>query len=151
MTLYPPFMITESAEATEEAGRSLAAFLVPGMIVALFGEMGTGKTVFSCGIARGLGIHEPVTSPTFPIVQTYEIADIRLHHVDLYRLKNEMDALAFGIEELFDDPTAIVVVEWAQRAPGLFFGLAGIRVELEALSPVKRQLQLTPLHQAESE
>jgi hypothetical protein len=88
--------------------------------VALHGDLGAGKTVLTRGIARGLGITEPVTSPTFTIVQEYRRADGQwLYHLDMYRIRSEDDALAFGIEEFLFAPNAVTVVEWPERIAGL--------------------------------
>ena len=106
---------TTDADATEAAGARLGETLTGGTILALHGDLGAGKTVFSRGLARGLGITEPVTSPTFAIVQEYTAGRHTLYHIDLYRLQGTHDALAFGIEEFLNDPGAVTVIEWAER------------------------------------
>ena len=116
------FTIIETADAaeTEALGCRLAGVLPPGAVLTLYGDLGAGKTVLARGIARGLGISEPVTSPTFTIVQEYRAPDDRwLYHLDLYRIRDDIDALAFGIEEYLFNPAAITVVEWPERIPGL--------------------------------
>ena len=111
---------TSDATGTEALGRRLAGVLPPGAVLTLYGNLGAGKTVLARGIARGLGITEPVTSPTFTIVQEYRAADERwFYHLDLYRIRDDADALAFGIEEYLFNPAAITVVEWPERIPGL--------------------------------
>jgi tRNA threonylcarbamoyladenosine biosynthesis protein TsaE len=110
---------THSDHETIDAGRDFAAALRGGDIVALHGNLGAGKTVFARGVARGLGIEEPVTSPTFTVVQEYEGACLRLYHIDLYRLQNEDEAIAFGIEDFLNDPEAVTLLEWAERIAGL--------------------------------
>lgn len=112
-------LVSDDEAATEALGRELAAQLTGGDVVALLGDLGAGKTVFSRGLARGLGITEPITSPTFAIVQEYEGPSLTLLHMDMYRLQGEEDALAFGIEDYLDDSQAICVIEWAERIPGL--------------------------------
>ena len=93
-------IITSSEEETEAVGRELAQSLPPGRSVLLRGNLGAGKTVFSRGFARGLGITEPVSSPTYTIVQEYELpAGGRLYHLDLYRISDVNAALAFGVDE----------------------------------------------------
>ena len=109
-------LLTTSESETEAVGRCLAGLLSPGCVVALHGDLGAGKTVLTRGIARGLGITEPVTSPTFTIVQEYRRADgTWFFHLDMYRIRNEDDALAFGIEEFLFAPDAVTVVEWPER------------------------------------
>lgn len=112
-------LVSDDEAATEALGRELAAQLTGGDVVALLGDLGAGKTVFSRGLARGLGITEPITSPTFAIVQEYEGPSLTLLHMDMYRLQGEEDALAFGIEDYLGDSQAICVIEWAERIPEL--------------------------------
>lgn len=111
---------TKSAVQTEALGRRLAAVLPPGAVVTLYGNLGAGKTVLARGVARGMGITEPVTSPTFAIVQEYRAPHDRwFYHLDLYRIRDDADALAFGIEEYLFNPASVTVVEWPERIPGL--------------------------------
>ena len=102
-------------EATEALGYALAARLRPGDAVALFGDLGTGKTTLSRGVLRGLGFEGDVASPTFPIVQPYAPPDVRvpLWHVDLYRIEDpeELEELALGEARL----DSILLVEWPER------------------------------------
>jgi len=101
-------------------GRVLAGLLHFGMVVALHGDLGAGKTVLSRGIARGLGVTEAVTSPTFTVAQEYELSEQRyFYHLDMYRIDDEEAALAFGIDEFLFSPQAITVVEWPERIRGL--------------------------------
>ncbi|MCK5801400.1 MAG: tRNA (adenosine(37)-N6)-threonylcarbamoyltransferase complex ATPase subunit type 1 TsaE [Lentisphaeria bacterium] len=109
-----------SDEQTEKLGVALAACLRPGDVVALHGDLGAGKTVVSRGVARGFGIVEPVTSPTFTVVQEYRCpGGLWLFHLDMYRIDTEESALAFGIEEYLYAPDAVTLVEWPERIEGL--------------------------------
>ena len=90
---------TNSAEETRELAAKIAAETPNGTVFALDGNLGAGKTVFASGFARGLGITEPVSSPTFTIVQEYPRAEGMFFHLDLYRIDNPDAALAFGIDE----------------------------------------------------
>jgi tRNA threonylcarbamoyladenosine biosynthesis protein TsaE len=109
---------TRSVEQTEALGESLAAELAPDGLLLLFGDMGSGKTVLTRGLARGLGLApSEVQSPTFVLVREHSGPALSLLHVDLYRLApRETEAL--GLDELFDAP-AVKVVEWAERLPRL--------------------------------
>jgi tRNA threonylcarbamoyladenosine biosynthesis protein TsaE len=101
---------TDSADATRAVAGALAESLVPGDLVLLVGDLGAGKTAFAQGLAKGLGVEEPVTSPTFTIVQQYE-GRLRLAHVDVYRLDRVQDLYDLGFDELIDDD-GVTVVEW---------------------------------------
>lgn len=113
--------ITESAEETQALGREVAHSLISGMgesaqVLCLYGDLGSGKTTFSQGVAKELGIQTRLLSPTFIIVRRYEIADERfLYHVDLYRLNNEDELAALGFSEILADPNAIIIIEWAEK------------------------------------
>ena len=111
---------SDSDEKTLAMGTALAYSLQDGDVVALVGDLGCGKTVISRGIARGLGITEPVTSPTFTVAQEYKRPDGKyLYHLDMYRIADENAALAFGIDEFLFQPNAITLVEWPEQIPGL--------------------------------
>ena len=106
--------ITRSARETELLGARLAASLRPGDVVAFQGDLGAGKTAFTRGLARGLGITEAVTSPTYTIVNEYPQGRLPLFHFDMYRLR--------GAEELFDlgwedylDRGGVCAVEWSEN------------------------------------
>ncbi len=103
------------ARATEAFGEELAIRLAPGDVVALFGELGAGKTTLARGILRGLGHQGEVGSPTFPIVQTYDPPGIRLPvwHVDLYRIEDPAELAELGLAEARAD--AALLIEWPER------------------------------------
>lgn len=111
---------TASEDETRRLGARLAAHLRGGDVLALVGELGTGKTRFVQGLAHGLGVPEstPVVSPTFTILATYREGRLTLHHFDFYRLADEKDLANIGAEEfLWSDD--VCAVEWAERAPGM--------------------------------
>jgi tRNA threonylcarbamoyladenosine biosynthesis protein TsaE len=93
---------------------------VPKMIV-LRGDLGAGKTTLVKGIAVALGAAETedVTSPTFTLVHEYRGAKIKLFHLDLYRLETERELLTLGLEEMAEEPDALVLVEWGERFPSV--------------------------------
>ena len=101
---------TDSPDATRAVAGALATVLVAGDLVLLVGDLGAGKTAFVQGLARGLGVEEQVTSPTFTIVQEYE-GRLPLAHVDVYRLDRIQDLYDLGFDELVDDDR-VTVVEW---------------------------------------
>lgn len=120
--------ITNSPEETEELGRRLAAVLTPGSVVAYTGDLGAGKTAFTQGLARGLGIEGGVTSPTFTIVNEYEGGRMPLFHFDMYRLGGEEELFDIG----WDDYLArggVCAVEWSENVAGALEGDA-VRVDI---------------------
>jgi tRNA threonylcarbamoyladenosine biosynthesis protein TsaE len=101
---------TDSPDATRAVAAALGELLVGGDLVLLVGDLGAGKTAFAQGLARGLGVDAPVTSPTFTIVQEYD-GRLPLAHVDVYRLDRVQDLYDLGFDELVDDGR-VTVVEW---------------------------------------
>jgi len=105
-----------SVQETIQFGKDIGRQLTGGDVLALTGDLGTGKTVLTRGIALGLGIPmEQVSSPTFTLIQEYP-GSIPLVHMDLYRLKGPSELSALGLEEYFT-PSTIVIIEWAERFP----------------------------------
>ncbi len=103
---------TNKAEETFLLGKKLAEQAVSGQIYCLDGELGTGKTVFTQGFAAGLGIKEPVNSPTFTIVQVYEEGRLDFYHFDVYRIADVEEMYEIGCEEYFDGE-GVCLIEWA--------------------------------------
>jgi tRNA threonylcarbamoyladenosine biosynthesis protein TsaE len=106
-------LATGSAAETRRVAAALAGVLRPGDVVVLSGELGSGKTTFAQGAIAALGVDEPVTSPTFAIVQEYD-GVVRVAHVDLYRLDTVQEVDALGLEEIVDDGR-VTFVEWGER------------------------------------
>ena len=122
---------SDSEEETLRLGIRLAKCLRWGQVVALYGDLGAGKTVLSRGVARGLGVEEPVTSPTFTVVQEYRLPDRHyFFHLDMYRIENAEAAVAFGIEDFLFAKDAITFVEWPERIEKLLVGPECIRLTL---------------------
>jgi len=133
---------TNSPEETERIASSLARSLPPGSVVALYGDLGAGKTVFARGFARGLGITEPLSSPTFTIVQEYPVPEGGiLFHLDLYRIDNSDAALAFGVDEFLNDPDARVLLEWPERIEDIL-PEGTIRISISHAGEEKRVLRI---------
>lgn len=101
-----------SAEDTFNYGVRLGQEAAPGTIICLDGDLGTGKTVITKGIAKGLGITEPVSSPTFTVVQIYTEGRLPLYHFDVYRIEDPMEMEEIGYEDYFYGD-GITVVEWS--------------------------------------
>ncbi len=103
-------VITRNEKETMELAQNIESEKFPNMIICLDGELGSGKTVFTKGIANALGINEVITSPTFTIIKEYLYGEMPLYHMDVYRLDGSDETV--GIEEYFTKG-GIVVIEWA--------------------------------------
>lgn len=125
-------LCTRSAEETSALGARLAELLRAGDVVVLTGDLGTGKTVLAQGIGRGLGVREPIVSPTFTIVREYE-GDLPLLHLDVYRLDHLQEAIDLGLDELLDEGR-VVVIEWGE-AVGALLPVDRLEVELGVVPP----------------
>ncbi len=131
-------IITEREEETRAFGVQLATKLQPGSVVGLSGDLGAGKSVICRGIARGLGIQAPVTSPTFTIIKEYCSPDgVWLYHVDLYRMESDDEVVTADIEEILFEPSGITVIEWADKLQSL-------------LRPEKAQAESGPTNKLEN-
>lgn len=134
---------TSSAAETEALAATLAAGLEAGDVVLISGELGAGKTTFVRGASRALGVHGPVTSPTFTIARRYDDGRMPVSHLDLYRL----DGLAAEEPELLDDelaPDRVAFVEWPERAGAVPVARDRIaaRVRLEHLGGDRRRVTI---------
>jgi tRNA threonylcarbamoyladenosine biosynthesis protein TsaE len=141
-------MITHSPEQTRSAGALLGRLLQRGDVVLLTGTLGAGKTTFVQGIARALQSDEYVQSPTFTLVAEHDgVASdgraVRLYHVDLYRLAGTDDVGTLGLDDYFDDPDGVTVVEWPDRSPASM-PETYLLVDLQFLADTKRNLRLSP-------
>ncbi len=109
---------SNSPKETKKVAEKLAKTLVPGSVVALFGDLGAGKTVFVQGLAKGLGIRRKVISPTFVFMRSYPFLHHKkpliFYHIDLYRGQDSGDFRNLGLEEIFSEE-GIVVLEWAEK------------------------------------
>ena len=106
--------ITNSPEETERVGAALGKILKPGTVLAYRGDLGAGKTAFTRGLARGLGYAEPVTSPTYTIVNEYLGGRLPLFHFDMYRLASSDDLWDIGWDDYLDR-NGICAVEWSEN------------------------------------
>ncbi len=109
-------IISRSPDETFRAGLELGKTLRPGDVVALCGDLGTGKTWFVKGVAIALGTLGEVTSPTFTLVHEYRGGRLQLFHIDLYRLESELEMLEIGFDEYVNGED-VTVVEWADKFP----------------------------------
>jgi len=105
--------ITKSPTGTTELAAKIAQDVTIGTVIALIGDLGTGKTAFTQGFAKAMGITEAVGSPTFKLVSEYLGMEKYLYHIDCYRLKNEQQFINIGGEEYLNPVKGITVIEWA--------------------------------------
>lgn len=120
---------TFSADETFALGKRIAEMIRPGTVISLVGDLGVGKTVFTQGVAEGLGIHEPVNSPTFTIMQIYENGRLPFYHFDVYRIGDieEMDEI--GYEDYFYG-NGVCLIEWANLIEELLpEGVCQVKIE----------------------
>ncbi len=109
--------ISGSVEETQALAGRIAGTLSPGAVLALHGDLGSGKTCFVTGIARALGISEAITSPTFTMINEYQ-GTMPLCHMDLYRISQPEELFTLGIDDYFE-ANGITIIEWAERAGDL--------------------------------
>ena len=138
-------IVSNSEEDTAKFAADIAESAQPGTLFALHGSLGAGKSVFSRGFARGLGITGAIPSPTFTIVQEYgvnieESGVKRLYHMDLYRIPDTDSALAFGIDEYLDDIAAIKLIEWPERIDDILPSDT-IHITISHLGEEKREIE----------
>ena len=131
--------ITTSESETEALGAKLAASLPGGSVVAMYGDLGAGKTAFVRGMARGMGLQARVSSPTFTIVNEY-LGERDLIHFDMYRLSGADELFDIGWEDYLARG-AVCAVEWSENVEDAFFG-DEIRVRIEKLSDTGRKITI---------
>ena len=120
--------ITSSPTETEKVGEALGKILPAGAILAYEGDLGAGKTAFTRGLARGLGYNEPVTSPTYTIVNEYLGGRLPLFHFDMYRLRSADDLWDIGWEDYLDR-NGICAVEWSENVREALEDPITVRIE----------------------
>jgi tRNA threonylcarbamoyladenosine biosynthesis protein TsaE len=132
--------ISHSPAETEALGEKFGRAAERGLVIALSGDLGAGKTQFVKGIARGLGISARVHSPTFTLVNEYGDGRLKLFHLDLYRLETPAQILSAGVEE-FLQPDGVAVIEWAERIYDLRFTIYDLKkVRIEIVKEMERKI-----------
>ena len=131
---------TDSPEETQQVAKTLGAACTGGELFLLAGDLGSGKTCFVQGLARGLDVDEYVHSPTFVMVAQYHQGRLPLFHVDLYRVESEGEAVDLGLDE-YVGGAGVCAVEWADNAPAVF-PPARLEVRLTDLGGDRRRIVL---------
>ena len=132
--------ISHSPAETGSLGEKFGRAAERGLVIALSGDLGAGKTQFVKGLARGLGISARVHSPTFTLVNEYGGGRLKLFHLDLYRLETPAQILSAGIEE-FLAPDGVSVIEWAERIYDLRFTIYDLKkVQIEIVGESERKI-----------
>jgi tRNA threonylcarbamoyladenosine biosynthesis protein TsaE len=132
--------ISHSPAETEALGETWGRAAKHGLVIALSGDLGAGKTQLVKGLARGLGITTRVHSPTFTLVNVYSGGRLTLFHLDLYRLETKEQIFSAGLEEYLR-PDGVAVIEWAERMSNDEFRIENFRrVKIEVLNGDERQI-----------
>ena len=137
-------IILKSLEDTKKVAKEIANELetyikTKSLIIFLKGELGSGKTTLTKEILKRLGIHEPVTSPTFTIIEPYSIKNKKIYHMDLYRIENRKELEVLGIEEYLNENESMIFVEWPEKA-GDFFNYCDLELKLNHVDENSREL-----------
>jgi tRNA threonylcarbamoyladenosine biosynthesis protein TsaE len=132
--------ISHNPAETESLGEGFGREARHGLVIALSGELGAGKTQLVKGLARGLGIATRVHSPTFTLVNEYAGGRLRLFHLDLYRMESHRQILSAGLEE-FLQPNGVTVIEWAERITNDELRMTNLRkVKIEIVGETERKI-----------
>lgn len=129
--------LSPSVEQTRALGRRLGAVATPGVVVALVGDLGAGKTAFAQGVGEGLGVRGVVQSPTFVLVDEHTDGRLPLVHADLYRLDDPAELDQLGLDERLERGDAVGLVEWADKHPDVL-PADHLRVELAHAGTARR-------------
>ena len=132
---------THSADETQALGEGLAKLLLPGDVIAYFGDLGAGKTALTRGIAQGLGVKEPVTSPTYTIVNEYLTGRIPLFHFDMYRLSSSDELFDIGWEDYLARG-GVCAVEWSENVEDALRDAIRITIEKDPSAPDIRRITI---------
>ena len=134
---------SKSVKETKEFAKKLAAKFINGGIIALSGDLGSGKTTFAQGFAQGLKIEDKIISPTFLIIRQYKIPGREnfFYHIDLYRLEN-IDLKNSGLEEILKEPSSVVLIEWSEKL-GEDLPENAARIKLRKLSEELHEIKLS--------
>lgn len=138
---------THSPQQTQNLAKKIARKLKGGEVIALKGDLGGGKTTFTQGLAKVLGIKKQLTSPTFVIMKIYDLPKgskfpfKRICHVDAYRLQSEQDLINIGVKEYLGNPEVVTVIEWADKVKKVL-PKKTIKIYFEIVGETERKIEL---------
>ncbi len=137
-------IILNSLDDTADIAKEIASKLEKypknkASIIFLEGDLGTGKTTLVKEILKSLGLSEPVTSPTFTIIEPYLIKDKKIYHIDLYRIESRKELEVLGIEEYSAEKDCLIFIEWPEKAEG-FFSEYDLKIRLSHINEFSREL-----------
>jgi tRNA threonylcarbamoyladenosine biosynthesis protein TsaE len=131
---------TSSPEETRQSARRIAGQVSSGTVIALSGELGAGKTVFAKGFCHALGFGGNVSSPSFTLVNIYQVGTLTINHVDCYRLNDPSEVEDLGPDELFY-PAGITLVEWAEKVKS-YLPATTVWIKIELLTAESRRIEI---------
>ncbi|MDP3025597.1 MAG: tRNA (adenosine(37)-N6)-threonylcarbamoyltransferase complex ATPase subunit type 1 TsaE [candidate division Zixibacteria bacterium] len=137
--MFKKKIITSSPEKTKKLGEKIAQGFYPGLVVALFGPLGSGKTCLTQGICSGLSVKDFVVSPSFVLINEYQ-GKYKVYHIDLFRLEKLSEIINLGYEEYFYGD-GVCIVEWAEKASALL-PEKRIDIHLKILSENEREIRI---------
>ncbi|MEA5004234.1 MAG: tRNA (adenosine(37)-N6)-threonylcarbamoyltransferase complex ATPase subunit type 1 TsaE [Christensenella sp.] len=130
--------LSDNEQMTKDFAKKLASRLVKGSFLAVYGDLGAGKTAFVKGLAQGIGVTEPVVSPTFTILRAYESGKLPLYHFDVYRIGDEDELLEVGFDE-YATGDGVCVCEWADLIPNAL-PKERLDVKIERMGDTQRKI-----------
>ena len=142
---------SKSQQETINIGKKIATQLKGGDIVLLYGNLGAGKTTLTKGIAEGLGIKKDILSPTFTLMQLYQIRKSELSvirkliHIDTYRLEDENQLIEIGVEDYLGQPDTVCIIEWPEKILTLLKNKKTLNVEIEHVGENERVIKIKRL------
>ena len=140
-------IISKNINQTIDFAKKLAKGFKGGEILLLSGELGAGKTAFTKGIAKGLGINAIITSPTFTIMNMYTSSKLNLYHFDMYRIEDESEIYELGFNEFIGNTNGVCCVEWFTQTPELFENKKCLLVTLEKIDDDTRKITVEDINE----
>lgn len=133
--------ITKSAKETQNFGAVTADKIRRGGIIALYGDLGSGKTTFVQGLGRGLGLSNKIISPSFIIIRTYSLTGRNFYHIDLYRINDQKEIVGMGLTEIIQNKENIITIEWPEKIEAML-PKERINIYFEYIDANKRQIAI---------